>query len=119
MKLQRKVYTTRREKIIDLVIGAGVFVILNILLTVIIVGLGMLAIRYADPLPDVVSNAIVLILNIMPYVLNLGLLLLFALWRPWIALGMLAAFAISVLITLCLAAIVGVACLWAVGGLGQ
>ncbi len=119
MKLQRKVYTTRQEKIIDLVIGIGVFMLVNVFMTGIGFGWTAVETAYSESIPSFVTQAVSLILTVSPYILNLGLLVLFALWRHWIALGMVAAFAISLLLALCLAVIAGVACLWLLGGFGQ
>jgi hypothetical protein len=99
--MKRKKYLTRRDKIVDFVIGfIGVFVLnaaiylsLNgIFFLVDIVGYGQAG--AGDLIRQVGTYAML----VLPCAINIGLLLFFAWWRPWIALG--ALFALGSLIVL-------------------
>jgi hypothetical protein len=92
--MKRKEYLTKQDKIVDFIIGfIGVFVLnvaiyfsLNgIFFLVDIVGYGQAG---AGELIYQVGTYAMLVL---PCAINIGLLLFFAWWRPWIALGALSA----------------------------
>ncbi len=116
--LRRKVYTTRSEKVIDLIIGAGVYIVVNGLLGAIGWGVTTLTTNLpSSSSADAIRPMLDIALYAAPFVVNIGLMLFFAFWRPWIALGMLATFGALLAIGLCLVAVLGVACLIALGQL--
>jgi hypothetical protein len=109
MKLVRKEYTTQEEKKKDFWIGVGIWVGLNLLLG--LINIVFFNFIYIIPnLPDGLYTILGWAVMIFPYVLNIGLLIYFALTRSQIALGMLAAFGAVLLIVICLGLIFMVAC---------
>jgi hypothetical protein len=123
MNLTRKTYTTRNEKIIDFVIGFIGWFVLNGLLTVLVqaVSAGLsLAGGALDGGGSGVSDVTLIVIGLVglcvPLLINIGLLVYFALTRYWIALGALAAFALSLVAVICLGVVLGVTCFAALGG---
>lgn len=120
MKLERKIYSTRREKVTDFIIGAVIFILLNGL----IFGLSYLLERASSS--NTFQNnqflenlaALLYILNFCwPWVLNILAIVFFALTRHWIALGMVGIIAILFSLTMMAIVLSLVACFIA-GGLG-
>ena len=88
MKLERKVYTTRNEKVIDFVLGFVGWFLVNGLLY----GCSITILQAIDS--DMPASIPALLLGLLPLLINIGALILFAFTRRWIALGILAAFAL-------------------------
>jgi hypothetical protein len=104
MKLEPKVYTTRQEKVLDFVIGfVGWFLVNGLLYGCSLVILQGMDSSMPDPLPAV-------LLGLVPLLVNIGALIFFAFTRRWIALGMLAAFALVLVGVLLLGLVVYVVC---------
>lgn len=115
MNLQRHTYNTGGEKTIDFFIGfVGWFVLNGVMAGLVQVAL-TLAGGAANVLSSDVLNTVVgvagLVLACLPLLVNIGLVVFFAFTRYWIALGAVAAFAASLIITLCLGILFGAACL--------
>ena len=88
MKLERKVYTTRNERVIDFVLGFFGWFLVNGLLY----GCSILILQAVD---SSTSDSIpALLLGLIPLLINIAALIFFAFTRRWIALGILAAFAL-------------------------
>lgn len=88
MKLDSKVYTTRNEKVRDFVFGSfGWFLVNGILYSCSVVILQAMDSSAPQSTPA-------LLLGILPLLINIGALIYFAFTRRWVALGMLAAFAL-------------------------
>jgi hypothetical protein len=105
MKLTRKVYTTRNEKIIDFVIGfVGWFLVNGLLYGCSIV------ILQARPF-ETSDSFVALLLGVLPLLINIGALILLAFMRRWIALGALAAFALALLGALLIGLFIYTVCL--------
>lgn len=106
MKLTRKNYETRNQKIVDFIIGFIGFMILNGVLG----GIGqLLSALLTVPLSRLNSNSTDLIYGIVgliaictPLVINIGAIIFFAFTRYWIALGALTAFAVGLIIVICI-----------------
>jgi hypothetical protein len=117
MKLTKKEYTSREEKKKDFFIGVGVFIGLNVLLSVLQV-LVMMALTYL-PLPSGDEQAISLGFSCLAYPLqilaNIGVIIYFAFTRNWIALGMLGTFAFLILLALVAGVILSVICFASLG----
>ena len=104
MKLERKVYTTRNEKVIDFVLGfVGWFLINGLLYGCSIAILQALDSGSPDSIP-------VLLLGVLPLLINIGALIFFAFARRWVALGILAAFALVLVGVLLLGLVFYVIC---------
>ena len=86
MKLTRKIYTTRNEKILDFVLGFVGWYLINGLMYG-----GSLAILSNA---NTQTNVLALVLLSLPLIINIVVLILFGITRRWIALGALAAFAL-------------------------
>lgn len=116
MKLERKVYENRAEKVGDFFIGVALCIGLNIVLWVAATLLGTLVggLFSSDSFGTVqsIGAIVVLILECIPFVINIGVIIYFGLTRYWIALGMLGAIALALLITACLVA----GCFLLIGG---
>ena len=88
MKLERKVYTTRNEKVLDFVIGFAGWFLVNGLLY----GCSFFILQQMSS--DTTGSLVALLLGLIPLLANIAALIFFAFTRRWIALGMLAAFAL-------------------------
>lgn len=115
MKLTRKTYTTRNEKIIDFAIGFVGIIIFNAVMWLINFGIAMLfplLVRFALH-NDAVWNLAIgagLIFPLAQLLINLALLIFFALTRKWIAAGMLAFLVLLFVVALCGGLLVAAAC---------
>ena len=124
MKLTPKEYTDPAEKKKDFWRGVGLWFGLNILMS--LCGWGLTAALTGamagttDPNSPIFSaySAISIILAIVPWLVNIGLLIYFALTRSQIALGMLAGFGFALLLAICLGVIFAVACFVMLGSQG-
>ena len=105
MRLTRKVYTTRNEKIIDFAIGfVGWFLINGVLYACLI------WLYSSIPNADSQGGIATLMLLALPLLINIGLLVLLAFTRRWIAFGALAAFGLLLLGGLLLGLLVYAVC---------
>ena len=104
MNVTRKIYTTRREKVIDFVVGfLGWFFINGLLYTLLV------ALMSQFPTDAQDSIAVVLLIA-LPFLINIGAMIYFGFTRRWIALGALAAFAAVLLLALLLGLLVYAIC---------
>jgi hypothetical protein len=104
MRLERKVYTTRSEKVLDFVIGfVGWFVVNGLLYGCSFYILSAMSF-------NTTSDSIALLLGLLPLLLNIAALILFAFTRRWIALGILAAFGLALIGVLLLGLVIYVTC---------
>jgi hypothetical protein len=119
MKLEPKLYTTRDQKVGDFMLGVGLFVAGNIVLAVVF---GVLASLISAFVPSTLSGTagtnsigtlLTLFVSFIPFVINIALMIYFGLTRRWVALGMLAAFAIILVVVL----ILGAACFALIAGI--
>ena len=112
MKLERKVYETRREKRTDFAIGFFGSIVLNVALAF-IMGLAI-EISYNLFANSAFWNPILAfgptLLFLLPLAFNAILIILSALTRVWITFGMLAAYATAFLLALLAGVIFLVAC---------
>jgi len=120
--LTRKEYTDPAEKKKDFWIGVGLFFGLNILLGICsaLAYTAIFNLAYPSdsstftPASDIYT-ALSCILNLLPWVINFGLIIYFALTRSQIALGMVAGFGAALAIVICLGAIFMAYCFYALG----
>ena len=107
MSLQRKVYETRSQRTVDLFIGVGLMigmnVVIQLLLSLLITGMGAFS-GATGTTASTIYQLVMYVLYCVPFVLNIGLMIYFGLTRYWIALGMLAVIAAGLLIALLLSA---------------
>ncbi|HQV94196.1 MAG TPA: hypothetical protein PLA27_09915 [Anaerolineales bacterium] len=109
--LTPKVYETDAERKRDFWIGVGIFFALNIVLTLCQwgVGAGALTVSPTNGSSDFVSSTLFTILTwvflLLPWVINIGLIIYFAFTRNQVALGMVAGFGIALAIVICLGVI--------------
>ncbi|MEB2332731.1 MAG: hypothetical protein OZ914_00240 [Anaerolineaceae bacterium] len=115
--LTRKEYTDPAEKKRDFWLGVGIFFVLNIALILCRWGLGygVLAVspdtvNSSSPMAMILGGMILWGLLLLPWVLNIGLIVFFALTRSQVALGMVAGFGIALVIVICLGVIFTVWC---------
>ncbi len=109
MNLTRHTYATRNEKTIDFIIGFVGWFVLNGLLAGLIgaavFGLSTLPLPSSPPGSSDTAQAllglVMLAINCLPWLINLGLLIYFGLTRYWIALGALAAFGVLIALVVC------------------
>jgi hypothetical protein len=123
MKLQRKTYSTRGEKIRDLVIGIVIWHAINIGLTILfflattVLGGFVSGIMTGNSaIWAQMGGLAATLLGCLPFLLNIAAMIYFGLTRYWIAIGMLGSFAFWFLISICLALIFGAACFAALSG---
>ena len=124
MNLQKKIYETKAEKKKDFWIGVGLFFGLNIVLGLCSWGVfylfGYSGIWFDGSTSTYSDLYAVLscVFSLLPWVLNIGLIIYFAFTRSQIALGMLAGFGIALLIALCLGVIFAAYCFYALSSGG-
>ena len=122
VNLSRHTYETRGQKINHFLIGFAGWFVLN---TVVggALSFGMSLLSAAIPADNADAQNILgyaaLGLSCLSLLLNVGLLIYFGFTRYWIALGALAAFAVVLLLILCISVIVGVLCFGGLAGLGR
>ncbi len=113
MKLTSKVYSTPEEKKRDFWRGFWLWWGLNILLAILSTG-GTIMLSGLAYNSSNASSALISILStlagLVPLVINIGLLIYFALTRSQIALGMLVAFGAALALVIVLGIIFTVAC---------
>jgi len=102
MKLTRKTYETRNQKIVDFVLGFVGWYLLNGLMYF----CSFAFLTYVSSEQDAISLALL----VVPLVVNIVGLILLGLTRRWIALGALAAFALLLLATLVIGLLVYAIC---------
>jgi len=112
MKLTKKEYATREEKKKDFFLGVGVFIGLNILLYVL--QFLLMWILTLPPLSPADGETLSLSLSCLAFPLqilvNIGLIIYFALTRNWIALGMLGTFGFLILLAVLAGVIFSLIC---------
>jgi hypothetical protein len=125
MNLTRRIYTTRREKTVDFLIGFFGWLILNAILSAVFYALSFIPATvgsYGDNTNydqlQTILGFIGLICNVLAFFSNIGLLIYFGLTRYWIALGALTAFVTILVLVICAAVFLGAACFVMLGGLG-
>lgn len=119
--LARKIYDTEAEKKRDFWLGVGLWWGLNILLTLCQwgVGFGLFTVSPDFISSDSASSPLFTIAGwifaLLPWAINIGLIIYFALTRSQIALGMVAGFGTALAIVICLGAIFMAYCFYALG----
>jgi len=116
MKLERRVYETKQEKRKDLIIGIGIWFLLNVIFYGIVVAIQVVSSRSEDigPIYPLISTA----LNFLPFLINIGLAIYFAFTRYWIALGMVIAYASIIVIGIFLGVILSIVCFFGLAAAG-
>jgi len=104
MYFERKVYETRSQKVGDFFLGIGLFIAVNIasgvistLFTGIVVSMSS---AWNSSALQTLSGLLIFLVYVLPFAVQVGLLIYFGLTRYWIALGILGAFAVSLLLVL-------------------
>src|SRR5262245_37394651 len=107
----RKIYETEAEKQKDFWIGVGLLFGLNLVLflfgwaALLLLGSSSVTFPGSDsPLGDLYTS-LACVLQLLPWLINFGLIIYFALTRSQIALGMVAGFGAALVIVICLGAI--------------
>jgi hypothetical protein len=104
--MKRKKYLTREEKILDSVIGFVGFFVLN---TAIYLLLSYVAEILADIVGgEFIDQVVTCARLILPWAINIGLLVFCAWWRSWIAIGALSAFGYLLIVLVVLVLLAGV-----------
>lgn len=92
--MKRKKYLTREEKALDLVIGFVGFLVFNVVICLLLYAVGILVAIVGYELGgtgELMEQVRIYITFILPWVINIGLLVFFGWWRSWIAIGALFA----------------------------
>ena len=122
MNLSRHTYETRSQKTAHFLIGFAGWFVLNVVVGGVL-SFGVSLLSAAIPANDADAQNILgyvsLGLSCLSLLLNVGLLIYFGFTRHWIAFGALAAFAVVLLLILCISVIVGVLCFGGLAGLGR
>ena len=112
--MPRKIYETTSEKRKDFWLGFIGWWVLNILMGVIGFVISLAVTPMMSNMDFETSanlmNTVSLLASCLPLLINVGLMILFAFTRSQVALGMLTAFGVALLITICLGVIATVAC---------
>jgi hypothetical protein len=111
--MKRKKYLTRRDKIVDFIIGFIGFLILNAAIYFLIYAIFSLLDIIVDFGPggtnETIQQAInISVVGILPWVINVSFLAFFAWWRSWIAIGALSAFGFLIFVLSVLKILIGV-----------
>lgn len=104
MNFTRKVYTERREKVIDFLIGFGGWYAINSLMYVLLVSIA----SQVSTLDNM--NVVGILLLVLPLLVNIAAIVVAGFTRYWIALGALAAFALLLFGVLVLSLLVYAIC---------
>jgi len=122
VNLSRHTYETRSQKTAHFLIGFFGWFVLNVVVGGVL-SFGVSLLSAAIPANDADAQNILgyvsLGLSCLSLLLNVGLLIYFGFTRHWIAFGALAAFAVVLLLILCISVIVGVLCFGGLAGLGR
>ncbi len=112
MKLTRKVYADDKEKRSDFWRGFWLWWAGNIVLSILTGGLTFLGALLPSTMQENMGlvTALTWICSLLPFVINVGVIVLLALTRSQMALGMLAAFAVAFAVVLVLGVILAVVC---------
>lgn len=112
MRLRRHEYMGPEERRRDLIIGFVGWWVVNILLTLVqgLVYSQLVRVQSEDSGVQTLVTLATGIAALVPWVVNIGGLIYFALTRSRIALGALAAFGVAALIVVCLGLLVAAAC---------
>ena len=116
MRLTKKEYTSEEEKKKDFRLGLIGWYVGNLALCLLQAGVGALLASWLSSsgsdgnAPGVIENLLTVVLYFLPWVINIGLIIFFALTRSQIALGMLVGFASAVALVILLGIIFTVAC---------
>ena len=111
--MKRKEYLTRQDKIVDFIIGFIGFVVLN--------GAIYLSLAYlADILKDVegseiIGKGVTCAWFVLPWVINIGLLVFCAWWRLWMATGAFCALGLAGMLAILAGVCLVVGCLTILG----
>lgn len=118
MKLTKKEYTDRAEQRKDFIIGIAIFIGLNVILYfsmgAFYVLMGALTENFGTS-PGAWS-VIIPFVYLLPFLINIGVLVFFLLTRSWIARGFLAAFGTLLAASIVLGILASVVCLILGGG---
>ncbi len=117
MKLEKKEYTTRAEKRMDFGIGVVVFFGLNVLITLVqylLLGVLLYAFKSSES-ADAVRLGVSCLAFPLQVLINIGVVVYFALTRTWISIGMLGTFGFLMGLMMVLGIIFSFVCL-ATGG---
>ena len=118
MALKQKIYATEAEKKKDFRLGIALFFGLNIVLGLCSWGGVAFGLPFIGDGSTQFSNlysVLTCVIGILPWLINIGLFIYFALTRSQIAYGMVAGFGIALLITICLGVIFTTWCFYALG----
>lgn len=113
MKLTRKEYTTPEEKKKDFWRGFGLWWGINVVMLVMFVASAMATSTLYSPADGTISSldpGFAIVLNLLPWLVNLGLLIFLAQTRSQMALGALVAFGVAGAIAVILGIFAAVAC---------
>jgi predicted anti-sigma-YlaC factor YlaD len=106
IKLKPKVYTTKKERATDFMIGSALFLVLNAIL----LGLYLVLVYWSSMNTDPLITAVVTIATAIPLIINIALIIFLAFTRPWMALGLLGTIAFLLALVLVLSVLALVAC---------
>jgi hypothetical protein len=116
--MKRKKYLTREEKALDFVIGFVGFLVLNTATSSLHSVLGSLAGLVGGSFAnifgyrqggdeEIIQVIIIIVMTVLPWVINIGLLAFFAWWRSWIAIGALFAWGFLLMMSI----LTGICCI--------
>lgn len=118
----RKEYTDPAEKKKDFWIGFALFFGVNILLGICLAAANVAVFSSAyptdgstAPLPSDIYTVLSCVLSLLPWVINGGLVIYFALTRSQVALGMVAGFGAALALAICLGVIFTAYCFYVMG----
>ncbi|MCC6299999.1 MAG: hypothetical protein IT314_11925 [Anaerolineales bacterium] len=118
--LTRKEYTDPAEKKKDFWIGVALFFVLNVVLTLCQWGLGYGVTSAAPDLnaSSTLGTILMWVFLLLPWAINIGLIIYFAFTRSQIALGMVAGFGIALFLVICAGVIFTIWCFAALSSSG-
>jgi hypothetical protein len=113
MNLIRKEYETRSQKQIDFVLGVVILIAVNVLFSA-----GFIALTTASSSVDQIDspalytlvNIGIIMCSIGPLIVNVGGIIVLAIYRRWMAFGMLATLGALFVVVMCLGVILLAAC---------
>ena len=109
----RKEYETRRQKQIDFALGVAIWIGLNAVMLGIQIGLISLS-SSVNPIDNPALSSVVsiaaVVCSILPWIVNIAAIIVLAIYRRWMAFGMLATIGALMALVICLGIVLIGAC---------
>ena len=110
---ERKEYETRQQKTVDFVLGVAIWIAINVVMVgiqVALTGAAASASQSTNPALSTVVNVALVVCTILPWIVNIAVIVVLAIYRRWMAFGMLATIGALMALVICLGIVLIGAC---------